>query len=161
MNNTWLRGSAGNLLVMATAVAVTMAACGGGGEQTANTTPGGTAAATPPAAASPDTSQGAGAQGSSAMVALGDSIFHGTAGGGICFTCHGADAKGIQGLGPDLTDTTWLHGDGSLDFIKNIVRNGVPTPKEAAAPMPPMGGATLTPAQVDAVSAYVQSLSRR
>lgn len=161
MNNTWLRGSAGNLLVMATAVAVTMAACGGGGEQTANTTPGGTAAATPPAAASPDTSQGAGAQGSSAMVALGDSIFHGTAGGGICFTCHGADAKGTQGLGPDLTDTTWLHGDGSLDFIKNIVRNGVPTPKEAAAPMPPMGGATLTPAQVDAVSAYVQSLSRR
>ena len=160
MNNTWLRGSAGKLLVIATVVAVGAAACGGGGEQTANSTAGNTAAATPPPAASPDTTQGGG-QGGSAMVALGDSIFHGTAGGGICFTCHGADAKGVQGLGPDLTDTTWLHGDGSLDFIKNTVRQGVLTPKEAAAPMPPMGGATLTPAQVDAVSAYVQSLSRR
>jgi mono/diheme cytochrome c family protein len=95
------------------------------------------------------------------MIALGDSIFHGTAGGGICFTCHGPDAKGIQGLGPDLTDATWLHGDGSLQFIQNTVRTGVATPKEAAAPMPPMGGATLTPDQVNAVSAYVYSLSHR
>lgn len=161
MNNTWLRGSAGNLLVIATVIVAGVAACGGGGEQTANTTAGNTAAATPPAAVSADTTQGGAGQGGSAMVALGDSIFHGTAGGGICFTCHGADAKGVQGLGPDLTDTTWLHGDGSLEFIKTTVRNGVTTPKEAAAPMPPMGGATLTPAQVDAVSAYVQSLSRR
>ena len=161
MNNTWLRGNAGNLLVIATVVVAGVAACGGGGEQ-ANNTAGNTAATTPPAA-STDTTQGGGAggQGGSAMVALGDSIFHGTAGGGICFTCHGADAKGIQGLGPDLTDTTWLHGDGSLDFIKNTVRNGVPTPKQAAAPMPPMGVAPLTPAQVDAVAEYVASLSRR
>src|SRR5687767_869813 len=29
-----------------------------------------------------------------AQLALGDSIFHGRAAGGSCFTCHGMDAKG-------------------------------------------------------------------
>jgi hypothetical protein len=34
----------------------------------------------------------------------------------------------------------------------------VPYPKQHAAPMPPMGGASLTPQQVCAVAAYVYSL---
>jgi mono/diheme cytochrome c family protein len=92
------------------------------------------------------------------MIALGDSIFHGQAAGGMCQTCHGPDAKGTQ-LAPDLTDKQWLNGDGSYQFIVNTVTKGVPTPKQAPAPMPPMGGAQLTPDQVNAVSAYVYSLS--
>jgi mono/diheme cytochrome c family protein len=34
----------------------------------------------------------------------------------------------------------------------------VPTPKKAPAPMPPMGGASLSPDQVKAAAAYVHSL---
>lgn len=30
----------------------------------------------------------------------GDSVFHGLAGGGSCFTCHQANAKGLPGLAP-------------------------------------------------------------
>jgi mono/diheme cytochrome c family protein len=95
-----------------------------------------------------------------AQVALGDNVFHGKTGGGTCAVCHGPDAKGTPGLAPDLTHGKWLHGDGSYGFILNIVEKGVASPKEAAAPMPPLGGAALTPEQVHAVAAYVYSLSR-
>lgn len=99
-----------------------------------------------------------------ALVRLGDSVFHGKAGGGVCFMCHGVDAKGTPGLAPDLTagksgKKKWLHGDGTCAAIIGIVQQGVPDPKENPSPMPPMGGASLTPAQVRAVAAYVYSLS--
>lgn len=93
------------------------------------------------------------------LIALGDSIFHGKVAGGLCFGCHGVDAKGTPGLAPDLTSGKWVHGDGSYAFIMRIVEAGVPKPKVAAAPMPPMGGSKLGPAEVRAVAAYVFSLS--
>lgn len=97
----------------------------------------------------------------SAMIALGDSVFHGRAGGGACFVCHGQDAKGTPGLAPNLTEGKWLHGDGSYPFLLNVIERGVADPKEGSAPMPPMGGARLTSDQLHAVAAYVYSLSRR
>jgi mono/diheme cytochrome c family protein len=93
-------------------------------------------------------------------IALGDSIFHGKVGGGLCFTCHQPNAKGLPGIAPDLTDDKWLHGDGSYDFIVKTVMNGVPKPKQAVAPMLPKGGANLSDAQVRAVAAYVYSLRK-
>jgi mono/diheme cytochrome c family protein len=95
-----------------------------------------------------------------AMIALGDGIYHGRVAGGTCMVCHGQNAKGVTGLGPDLTDRAWLHGDGSFTFILSIVENGVTKPKKAAAPMPPGGGAQLTTEQKRAVAAYVWSLSQ-
>lgn len=95
---------------------------------------------------------------SPAMLALGEKIFQGKTAGGLCFSCHGPAGKGTKGLAPNLTDATWLHGDGSYNFIVSTVEAGVPRPKEAAAPMPPKGGAMLTPDQVRAVAAYVYSL---
>lgn len=136
-------------------------ACGGDqGAQTDTTT---AAGGTPPAGTGTGTGTGASggamteAQVTPQMVALGDSIFHGTAANGICYTCHGANAKGTE-LAPDLTDAQWLNGDGSLSFIHNTVQNGVPTPKQHSAPMPAFGQA-FTPDQVNAVSAYVYSLT--
>jgi mono/diheme cytochrome c family protein len=96
-----------------------------------------------------------------AMIVRGDSIFHGKLAGGLCFTCHGSDARGIAGLGPNLTDDKWLHGDGSYDFLVSLVERGVPKPKQSAAPMLPKGGANLTAEQVRAVAAYVFSLSHK
>ena len=94
-----------------------------------------------------------------AMIALGDSIFHGQVGGAACFGCHGAQGKGMPKLAPDLTSGKWIHGDGSYDAIMKTIEQGVPQPKEAAGPMPPMGGAKLTPDQLKAVAAWVYSLS--
>jgi mono/diheme cytochrome c family protein len=120
------------------------------------------------AAATQDTSKKAaakpaagGAGGASPQqIALGDSIFHGQVGGGTCSACHGQDAKGTA-VAPDLTDSQWLNGDGSYQFIVNTVTNGVPQPKQHPAPMPPKGGAPLTDDQVKAVAAYEYSLSHK
>lgn len=99
----------------------------------------------------------AGGGGSQQLIALGDSVFHGQAGGGTCYACHGQDGTG-SGVGPNLTDNEWLNTDGTLEGITKVVQNGVPQPKKAPAPMPPMGGASLSPDQVKAVATYVHSL---
>jgi glucose/arabinose dehydrogenase/mono/diheme cytochrome c family protein len=92
------------------------------------------------------------------MVVLGDRIYHGQVGGATCTGCHGANAAGTP-LGPDLTDTKWLWSDGSFAGIAKTITSGVPQPKEYRSPMPPMGGAQLTPDQVSAVAAYIWGLS--
>jgi glucose/arabinose dehydrogenase/mono/diheme cytochrome c family protein len=92
------------------------------------------------------------------MLALGDRIYHGQVGGAACTGCHGAGGAGTT-LGPNLTDAQWLWGDGSYRAIAKTIAAGVPEPKQYRAPMPPMGGAELTPDQVSAVAAYVWALS--
>ena len=94
------------------------------------------------------------------MVALGDRIYHGQVGGATCTGCHGTNGAGTP-LGPDLTDTKWLWSDGSFPAIAKTITTGVSEPKQYRAPMPPMGGAQLTPEQVSAVAAYVWGLSHR
>jgi YD repeat-containing protein len=101
---------------------------------------------------------GAPAGATSAAIALGDSVYHGQVAGATCAGCHGSNAKGTP-LAPDLTDSQWIWGDGSLASISDIIRKGVPVPKQHTGVMPPMGGARLTPAQLTAVAGYVYSLS--
>jgi glucose/arabinose dehydrogenase/mono/diheme cytochrome c family protein len=93
-----------------------------------------------------------------AMVALGDRIYHGQVGGAACMGCHGESGQGTP-LGPALTGKKWLWSDGSYAGIKKTIIEGVSQPKEYRSPMPPMGGAQLTPDQASAVAAYVWSLS--
>lgn len=87
----------------------------------------------------------------------GKSVFMGK---GNCLTCHGANAKGTP-LAPNLTDSTWLHVDGSETQIVALIRTGVAKPKQHPAPMPPMGGAKLTDAEIAAVAKYVVGLGPR
>jgi glucose/arabinose dehydrogenase/mono/diheme cytochrome c family protein len=94
------------------------------------------------------------------MVVLGDRIYHGQVGAATCTGCHGANATGTT-LGPNLTDTQWLWGDGSYAAIAKTIAAGVPQPKQYRSPMPPKGGAELTPDQVSAVAAYIWGLSHR
>ena len=98
---------------------------------------------------------------SASEVALGDSVFRGKVGGALCYVCHGPAGKGVNGLGPNLTDKEWVNGDGSLPFIEKTILDGVPKPKKMPAPMPPKGGGQLTDAQVKAAAAYVWSLSHK
>lgn len=95
-----------------------------------------------------------------AMLALGDSVFHGKVGTALCYVCHGPAGKGVTGLGPNLTDKEWTNGDGSVAFIARTVTEGVAKPKKFPAPMPPKGGGNLNESQVNAVAAYVYSLSQ-
>jgi mono/diheme cytochrome c family protein len=89
---------------------------------------------------------------------LGNSIYQGQAAGGTCAGCHGTTAKGTP-LAPNLTANKWLWGDGTYRSIVKTISQGVPTPKQHTGVMLPMGGAQLTPAQLDVVGAYVFALS--
>jgi cytochrome c553 len=86
----------------------------------------------------------------------GKAIFEGK---GNCWTCHGRDGRGTP-LGPDLTAAAWLNTDGSVDSVRALIRAGVPRPKKYPAPMPAMGGARLSAAEINAVTEYVLSLRR-
>ena len=163
-----MRGSQWRALAITTIVALAFAGCGGdqGAENAGEegTTP---AAGAPEAEAPAQAPAQAPEQGldtanlpagvTAAQVAEGRQIFTGQ---GICYTCHGPDAKGTQ-LAPDLTDDEWLQLSGrNLDEIEQLIRTGVPNPAQHPSPMPPMGGANLTDEQVRAVAAYVASLGQ-
>ena len=94
------------------------------------------------------------------MVALGERIYRGQAGGATCTGCHGESGQGTP-LGPALNGKNWLWSDGSYAGIKKTIIEGVSQPKRYRSAMPPMGGAQLTPDQASAVAAYVWSLSHR
>ena len=92
------------------------------------------------------------------MVLLGQRIYRGEVGGAACTGCHGDSGQGTP-LGPDLTGKKWLWSDGSYAGIAKTITEGVSQPKQYRSPMPPMGGAQLTPDQVSALAAYVWGLS--
>ena len=66
-----------------------------------------------------------------------------------CATCHGTFGEG--GVGPNLTDSYWLHGAQLVDVYRTI-REGVPTKGMLAWQR------RLHPAELLAVSAYVGGL---
>jgi cytochrome c oxidase cbb3-type subunit 3 len=66
-----------------------------------------------------------------------------------CVACH--EAKGQGKIGPNLTDTAWLHGGTPLAIFKTV-RDGVP------AKGMPSWGATLGRAGVSQVAAFVLTL---
>jgi mono/diheme cytochrome c family protein len=83
------------------------------------------------------------------MVALGERIYRGQVGGAACTGCHGESGQGTP-LGPNLTGKKWLWSDGSYAGIAKTISEGVSEPKQYRSPMPPMGGAQLTPDQLSA-----------
>ena len=107
------------------------------------------------ALAAPAASQAPSAPVTPALIARGDTIFHGP---GLCFACHGADAKGV--VGPSLADSTWLHTTGAYsDLIRQITAGVTQAQSKGGQIMPPKGGGDITEADVKAVAAYVWSLS--
>jgi mono/diheme cytochrome c family protein len=86
------------------------------------------------------------------QVLLGDRIFHGEAAHGKCSECHGWDAKGTAN-GNDLTLGMWIWGDGSLSAIKTTITHNMK--------MAPGMDGQLTPADVDAVAAYVWAIGHQ
>lgn len=139
--------------VCVTVVAVVLASACGGGDQKASDASSAAPASTAPASFDVATI-------TPQMLALGDSLYHGLIGATSCQACHGPDGKGGV-VAPDLTDTTWLHSDGSFESIYKQVETGVTAPKQYTSVMPPFGGAPLTPEKHLAVSAYVYSLGHK
>lgn len=67
-----------------------------------------------------------------------------------CTSCHANDGGG--GIGPNLTDSYWISGDGTIDSIFKVVRDGV-----SEKGMPPWGP-LLKREETLKVAAFVRSL---
>jgi mono/diheme cytochrome c family protein len=92
-----------------------------------------------------------------AMVDKGNELFHKE---GLCYACHGQDAKGL--VGPNLTDDVWIHSKGTYDdIVKQIIAGITKEQSKSGIPMPPKGGATISDDDVKAVAAYVYTLSHK
>lgn len=87
-----------------------------------------------------------------AAVERGAQLFRG-AEKGTCWDCHGEDARGDTAIGaPDLTDNSWLSGDGSPQSIHDSIAFGL-------AGSCPAWMSQLSPTTIRALAAYVHSLS--
>lgn len=113
-----------------------LAACGGGGDS------GGDGATDAP---------------SGGDAVAGEDIFSST-----CAACHGADATGIEGLGPDLHNNAFVNGlsdDELVEFIEE--GRGADHPdNETGVAMPPKGGnPSLSDDDLEDVVAYLRTLN--
>ncbi len=107
--------------------------------------------------AAPAKAQGLPAGVTQAMVDKGNAIFHKE---GLCYACHGQDAKGL--VGPNLTDDVWLHSKGTFDdIVKQIIAGVTKEESKSGVPMPAKGGASLSDDDVKNVAAYVYTLSHK
>jgi disulfide bond formation protein DsbB len=80
-----------------------------------------------------------------------------------CVACHGADAKGIKGLGKDLTASTFAKGLSDDDLVAFINRGRDPSDplNTTKVAMPPKGGnPALTDQDIRSVAMYVHSLEK-
>lgn len=59
-----------------------------------------------------------------------------------CSACHGPDAKGIKGLGRDLTHNEWVQGLNDKELLDYVnAGRAVDDPRNVSGvPMPPKGG---------------------
>jgi mono/diheme cytochrome c family protein len=92
------------------------------------------------------------------MIEQGKAVYGGA---GICSSCHGPAGAGIPSLGADLTDSEWLHSDGSYDGVVKTVMEGVTAQASSTGvPMPAKGGTNISDDDAKAVAAYVWTLSK-
>jgi mono/diheme cytochrome c family protein len=93
------------------------------------------------------------------MIATGGGMFN----SGSCQRCHMQGGQG-GGRGPALTDDEWLHSDGDLEGIRGTIVSGVAEDQFKAGdypyPMYAMGGMELDEDGLNALAAYVWSLSQ-
>ena len=105
----------------------------------------------------PTSSEAPAVASSSPLIAQGDAVFHGP---GNCYACHGSKGEGL--VGPNLTDSEWIHSKGTLEDIEAQINHGVPKEEsKSGIPMPPKGGSTISDEDVKACAAYVHSLSQK
>jgi cbb3-type cytochrome c oxidase subunit III len=118
-----------------------------------------TSSETSAAPAAPPSSTEAPTPGASAseLIARGEAVFNGP---GNCYACHGSKGEGL--VGPNLTDTEWIHSKGTLEEIEAQINHGIPKEEaKSGIPMPPKGGSTISDEDVKACAAYVYSLSQK
>jgi mono/diheme cytochrome c family protein len=132
MSRTWTKLTVG---LLASALALGVAACGGNANSAPTTAP---------------TTAGDAAKGQTLFV-------------GTCSACHGPDATGVVGLGKDLTTSTFV-GDLTDEELLKFIQTGRPASDPAntvGVDMPPRGGnPALTDADITDIIAFLRSIHK-
>ena len=79
-----------------------------------------------------------------------------------CIACHGSDAKGIPGLGKDMTTSEFIRSKSDAELVEFIKQGRAPDDpmNSTGVPMPPMGAnPALTDADLQAIVEFIRSLS--
>jgi len=99
---------------------------------------------------------GAATDAPSGDAARGQTLFMGT-----CSACHGPDAKGVAGLGKDLTTSTFVAGKSDAELVE-FVKTGRPTGdplNTTGVDMPPRGGnPALSDTDLADIVAYIRTI---
>jgi len=94
---------------------------------------------------------------------IGDPVAGATKFAGTCSACHGPDAKGLTGLGKDLTTSEFAKGKSDADLLA-FVKVGRPTSdplNTTGVIMPPRGGnPALTDQDLADIIAYIRTLQK-
>lgn len=140
-------------IVAVTLVACLLAGCGGPGKEeapaAADSAPGATAQ-TPPAQVASPAAPGDAAAGKDAFAAY-------------CVSCHGADARGVQGLGKDLTKSAFVGSKTDPELVAFVLKGRATDDplNTTGVPMPPKGGnPALTDQEIANVVAYLRTLHK-
>jgi len=89
-------------------------------------------------------------------IAWGNALYHGSAN---CAACHGAQGGGTD-EGPALTGGLWLHGPGTYEWLVEQIKTGIPAHRTMTGkPMPMRGWVPMNDQDVQAVAAYVWSIT--
>ncbi len=89
-------------------------------------------------------------------IAWGRALFHGSAN---CNACHGDGGNGTK-YAHALTGTIWRHGPGTYEWLITQIKAGVPAHESLTkTPMPMRGWSNMPDHDVEAVAAYVWSIT--
>ncbi len=115
-----------------------------------------------PAPAAEPASQPAAQEPAAQPVAQGD-LVKGKEAFATCAGCHGPEGKGIEGLGKDMTSSTFIAGQTDEQLIA-FIKTGRPASDPAntvGVDMPPKGGnPALTDQQLLDIVAYIRSIQQ-
>lgn len=81
-----------------------------------------------------------------------------------CVACHGPDAKGVTGLGKDLTTSTWVGEQSDVQLVEFIKRGRDVTDSlnTTGVAMPPKGGnPAMSEQEIADIVAYVRSIHQQ
>jgi len=75
-----------------------------------------------------------------------------------CVACHGADAKGVQGLGLDLTASALVDSSAAADLVAFLQVGRLSTDPASVTGIPMPGFASMDAGDLEAVAAYLKTL---
>lgn len=133
-------------LALISALVIVLAACGGGGDSSSESSSSNDSAPEPAA---------------EEVVATGDAAHGEELFVSTCLACHGEGGKGIEGLGKDMTTSTFISDLSDQEFLEFIkVGRSVSDPNNTTGvDMPPKGGnPALSDDDIMDIIAYIRTL---